>query len=143
VILIVALLAAGCAGTADAPWSEPAVARLAEPDPPPPAPLPEPPPAASAVVLEGLDPERRFAIRLDGGPVQDDGRRPLELSVPPGTHRIEVMAAGYETFMSEVEIAAGEREPVAVRMATRARPPPPDPTEGIDDAGGGAIDMED
>jgi hypothetical protein len=69
------------------------------------------------IVLENLPPDAE--VLVDGGTVtvkSGDGDT-FEVRVDPGkTHRLEVKKAGFKVFGAEVEIDAGRRKSVAVRL---------------------------
>lgn len=70
-------------------------------------------------------------VYIDGeqwvGP-QTDGR--LVVQVPPGRHLIEVRAPGYRSYVSEIDVRAGETTPVNVSLGgTTPQEQPPAPQE--------------
>jgi TonB family protein len=75
-----------------------------------------------------------------GAAVSVDGRRvgttPLSgLKLKPGTRRVEIALDDHETWTGSVDVAAGERGRVEVRLRAIAKPPPPPPTpEPVDTA---------
>ena len=55
---------------------------------------------------------------------------PLQVQLPPGTHRVEVRSAGRQTFSREITIRAGETTPLNIALtqaeiADTLPPPPP------------------
>ena len=52
---------------------------------------------------------------------------PLQVQLPPGSHRIEVRAPGRQTFVSDVTIRAGETTPLNVSLSVAAPRPEPRP----------------
>jgi hypothetical protein len=69
--------------------------------------------------LEAESPRLRVESDVPGAQVFLDrkavGTAPLELEVTPGSHRINVSAAGYEMYAEDVDVSSGRRE-VLVRF---------------------------
>jgi tetratricopeptide (TPR) repeat protein len=57
-------------------------------------------------------------IVLDGAVL---GRAPLALDAPPGRHALSVRAAGHVPYAALVELGAGERAPLRIRLAQTDR----------------------
>jgi hypothetical protein len=68
-------------------------------------------PTAGALVIDSRP--TGTAVFVDGRPV---GVTPLRLDVPTGSHSVRLERAGYRTVTTTVEVAAGERTRVAVRL---------------------------
>lgn len=98
---------------------------------------PEPPPAAAAPQVErelagplhiSSRPDKAL-IRIDGQPVEPAGDPPRILNLTAGSHQLELMAPGYQSWSGTVELAAGEPthlertlEPRLGTLVLRARP---------------------
>jgi tRNA A-37 threonylcarbamoyl transferase component Bud32 len=84
------------------------------------------------IVLENLPADAD--VLVDGGTVTvkgDDGKT-FEVRVEPGKkHRLEVKKDGFKVFGEEVELDAGGRKSVVVRLEPNARPIPPDRATGV------------
>lgn len=69
-------------------------------------------------------------VRIDGASI---GPAPLpgEVTLDPGTHRLDVRAEGLEPYSRELEVAAGQRVDLRVVLAPRTATPPMPPPEEI------------
>ncbi len=70
---------------------------------------------ASATLDLDVTPEQA-AVYVDGS-FRGTGQDIESLSLPPGRHRVEVVAPGYRTFDREVDVKAGETEELNVELA--------------------------
>lgn len=68
------------------------------------------------LVLEGLDPELRHDVRLDGNRVDDHLGRPLEVEADPGQHTVTAQAEGFLPFTWEGRLSDGQRLSVFVEL---------------------------
>jgi WD40 repeat protein len=74
-------------------------------------------------------------VRVDGEKVTlklagDD--KPIEIRVSPGKHELEIRMNGFKMLTKEVTLAAGERQPIGLRLepaVADARPVPPPPAD--------------
>jgi len=77
---------------------------------PPPRVVPNVPPGTPGrLVLQGVPQGARVSV--DGQPI-----RGTALDIPPGVHRLNVRAAGYQTFDRQVIISPGEASTVRVQL---------------------------
>ena len=68
------------------------------------------------VRVDGLDPASRYSLLLDGTARDDDGSRPLELSLDPGDHGLSVRLDGFLPFDWSGHLAEGATERVSVTL---------------------------
>jgi len=66
--------------------------------------------------IDGLAPERRHSILLDGTAREDDGSRPLELSLDPGDHGLSVRLDGFLPFDWAGHLAEGATDRASVTL---------------------------
>jgi hypothetical protein len=71
-------------------------------------------PAGSAVLSLEVQPEQA-AVYVDGA-FRGTGRDIAELNLPPGRHRVEVVAPGFKTFDREVEVKPGDTQTVTIEL---------------------------
>ncbi|MBX7196327.1 MAG: PEGA domain-containing protein [Sandaracinaceae bacterium] len=66
--------------------------------------------------VDGLEPQTRYALLLDGTAREDDGARPLDLSLDPGSHGLSVRREGYMPFDWSGTLGEGETSRLAVEL---------------------------
>jgi serine/threonine-protein kinase len=120
---IVADVAAAAGPATDQPsdsqMTEVAADSQIQTEPPPPTPAePETPPEGT-LVLTGLP--RQASVRIDGTPV-----RGTVQTLEPGSHRLRILAPGYEPFSRNITISAGDTVQTGVTMTPV--PAEPEPT---------------
>lgn len=74
----------------------------------------EPTAAGAAVLSLSVRPEQA-AVYVDGA-FRGTGRDVDDLDLPPGRHRVEVVAPGFKTFDREVEVKAGATETLSIEL---------------------------
>jgi len=71
----------------------------------------------AVLMLQGLDPDTTYTVRLDGEARQDDGRRPLLAEADPGSHTLTVRAPGVDApFVWEGQVDEGAHPRVIVHF---------------------------
>jgi formylglycine-generating enzyme required for sulfatase activity len=60
----------------------------------------------------------------------DDASKPLEIQVPPGQHKLVISMPGYKMEAQDVTIAAGERQPIGIRLEPISTPTQTGPKAG-------------
>jgi len=75
----------------------------------------------AGVRIEGLDRSIRYDLSWDGRLLADDGSRPIELVVDPGSHALTVEDPDRGVFRWDGELDPGER--AAIRVRLRSSPP--------------------
>jgi hypothetical protein len=72
------------------------------------------------LLLQGLDPRTRYALRFDGRPLTDDGRRPVSLEADPGAHTLTVRLEDRPPFVWEGDVSPGARLEIDVEFPSVA-----------------------
>jgi hypothetical protein len=68
------------------------------------------------LVLEGLEPDLRYQIRLDGSAVNDNGGRPFEVEADPGNHTLSTQTEGFLPHLWEGRLSDGQRISVFIEL---------------------------
>lgn len=68
------------------------------------------------LLLQGLDAHTRYALRFDGRPLTDDGRRPVSLEADPGAHTLTVRLGDRPPFVWEGDVSPGARLEIDVEF---------------------------
>lgn len=64
-------------------------------------------------------------ISIDGTP--QPGETPMIVKLPPGPHKITLVAAGFEPKEIDVDVKGGEKTEQKLELVAKAPPPPPPP----------------
>ena len=64
-------------------------------------------------------------ISIDGTP--QPGETPMIVKLPPGPHKITLVAAGFEPKEVDVDVKGGEKTEQKLELVAKAPPPPPPP----------------
>jgi PEGA domain len=70
-------------------------------------------------------------VSVDGAP--QPGETPMILKLPPGPHKLTVLAAGFEAKEVDVDVKGGEKSEQKLELVAKAPPPPP-PAEPVVEA---------
>ena len=62
-------------------------------------------------------------ISVDGAP--QPGETPMILKLPPGPHKITLVAAGFEPKEVDIDVKGGEKSEQKLELTAKAPPPPP------------------
>ncbi len=68
-------------------------------------------------VVVMVNPDREFAVLVDGQPVSGMDSSPVILPLPPGTHAVSVQRTGYKSWTDAVTVQAGETIRVNAALA--------------------------
>ena len=75
------------------------------------------------IVIDNLPPDAD--VRIDGNQVTvrtSENGAPVEIRNPPGTHKLEIRAAGFRVFAKEIELAAGGHLPIHLQFLEKETP---------------------
>lgn len=64
-------------------------------------------------------------VSIDGAP--QPGETPMILKLPPGPHKLTLVAAGFEPKEVDVDVKGGEKSEQKLELVAKAPPPPPPP----------------